>query len=228
MNDIRCKMWLFLLVAIASFIAKDIMYNAILYVIIACISFCFGQRMSLLKYTAIYMFFVGLHFLAYISPATIGGIFLTITLFIRMFIPLLLYAKSFMASIKVCEIITALYRLKIPRSFVITLAVVVRFFPSVGYEIKQVQTAMKLRGIEVSFKNIFTKPMLLLESFIVPILVRASTIADELAAASITRGLDNPNPRTAYFELKLEARDVALTGVFSLLILATLIVRYIS
>ena len=95
----------------------------------------------------------------------------------------------------VSEMVTGLYAMKIPRAFVITFAVAMRFFPTAKEEISHVRDAMSLRGIGFSLRNLRLRPALVFEGFITPLLVRASTIAEELSAASITRGLDNPVSR---------------------------------
>ena len=86
--------------------------------------------------------------------------------------------------------VKGLYAMKIPRAFVITFAVAMRFFPTAKEEISYVRDAMSLRGIGFSLRNLRLRPALVFEGFITPLLVRASTIAEELSAASITRGLD--------------------------------------
>ena len=129
-------------------------------------------------------------------------------------IPIMLYAQTFLKTTSVSEMVTGMYSLHLPRAFVITFAVAMRFFPTAKEEISQIKDAMALRGIEVSLRNIFKRPMILLEGLMTPLLVRASTVAEELSAASITRGLDNPMPRTAFVKLKITAKDVLVTAIF--------------
>ena len=41
--------------------------------------------------------------------------------------------------------------------------------------------AMKLRGIALSWKNVFTRPVLILEAIAIPIVMRSASIAEELS-----------------------------------------------
>ena len=88
-----------------------------------------------------------------------------------------LFASTFIATTKVSELIAAMYSLKIPRSITITFAMVLRFFPTFSEEIHNIYDAMKLRGIALSWKNVFTRPMLILEAITIPIVMRSASIA---------------------------------------------------
>ena len=64
-----------------------------------------------------------------LPPQAIETILSIFTLFIRVMIPVVLFASTFIATTKVSELIAAMYSLKIPRSITITFAMVLRFFP---------------------------------------------------------------------------------------------------
>lgn len=209
--DVRYKLLLFMLVSAASFMTKDVLYGGMIFTIVIAITFCMGQWKTALRFLGVYLPLAGVAAWANYLPQLLSGIALMLAIFIRMFLPVLLYARVFVATTTVSEIITALYALKLPRSFVITFAVAMRFFPTAKEELRCVRDAMRLRGIGFSFRNLVTRPAVLLEGFMIPLMVRASTIADELSAASITRGIDNPAPRTAFFRLHIRPGDTAVT-----------------
>ena len=143
----------------------------------------------------------------YLPPQAIETILSIFTLFIRVMIPVVLFASTFIATTKVSELIAAMYSLKIPRSITITFAMVLRFFPTFSEEIHNIYDAMKLRGIALSWKNVFTRPMLILEAIAIPIVMRSASIAEELSASAVTRGIDNPAQRTSFIQLKVHAKD---------------------
>ena len=66
----------------------------------------------------------------------------------------------------VSEMVTGLYAMKIPRAFIITFAVAMRFFPTAKEEISYVRDAMSLRGIGFSLRNLRLRPALVFEGFI--------------------------------------------------------------
>lgn len=95
-------------------------------------------------------------------------------------------------STQVSEFIAAMERLRLPRALVIPMAVVLRFLPTVAHENRAIADAMRMRGIG----GAGTSPVALLEYRMVPLLVSLTKIADELSAASLTRGLGGPVRRT--------------------------------
>jgi energy-coupling factor transport system permease protein len=224
--DVRYKLLLFVLMSIAVFIAKDFLYGSILFAIVAAMTFCMGQWKTALRFIGFYLVLSAVAMLCAYLPALLAGIVLMIVLFLRMFLPLLFYARVFIATTTVSETVTALYALKMPRPFVITLAVAMRFFPTAKEELHRVRDAMRMRGLGLSFQNLITRPAFLLEGFMTPLMMRSSTIADELSAASITRGIDNPKPRTAFFRLKTTPGDTTVTILAMLMIAGTLAAKY--
>ena len=70
---------------------------------------------------------------------------------------------------------------------------------------------MKLRGIGFSLKNIIFHPLKTTEYAFIPLILRSMTVADELAASSMTRGLDLNTKRTSYREVKLSYKDYIYT-----------------
>lgn len=49
--------------------------------------------------------------------------------------------------------------------------------------------------------------MLILEAITIPIVMRSASIAEELSASVVTRGIDNPAQRTSFIQLKVHAKD---------------------
>ncbi len=224
--DVRYKLLLFLLISIAAFMTKDMVYGGIIFGIVILITFCMGQWRLALRFLGTYLLVSAVVFLSPHLPKVLLSVILMLAIFIRMFLPLLLYARAFVATTTVSEMVTALYALKVPRSFVITFAVAMRFFPTAKEELHCVRNAMRLRGLGFSLRNLITRPALLLEGFMTPLMVRASTIADELSAASLTRGIDNPAPRTAFFRLKITLQDTVVALLAISMIVATLIAKH--
>ena len=226
--DVRYKFFLLILISVVAFSAKDIVYGSIVFIVVCTISFLLGQRKKTIKFTAVYILL--LLFIAFSKylPEALSSMILMVVLCIRMCMPIMLYGKTFLKTTSVSEMVTGLYAIKIPRSFIITFAVAMRFFPTAKEEISHVRDAMSLRGIGFSLRNLRLRPVLVFEGFIVPLLVRASTIAEELSAASITRGLDNPVPRTSFMKLNITFKDTFLTFLFTVIFVFVLILRTIA
>ena len=61
-----------------------------------------------------------------------------------------------------------------------------------------IRDAMKLRNIHGVQK---------IECLLVPIMISATTTAEELSAAAVTRGIENPAPKTSMIEMKFGVQD---------------------
>ena len=195
---------------------KDFVLGSVCFSFICILSCLMGQKKIVLKYIVFYVVIAAIQQLCIYLPQAIETILSIFTLFIRVMIPVVLFASTFIATTKVSELIAAMYSLKIPRSITITFAMVLRFFPTFSEEIHNIYDAMKLRGIALSWKNVFTRPMLILEAITIPIVMRSASIAEELSASAVTRGIDNPAQRTSFIQLKVHAKDwmVLAVGVF--------------
>ena len=66
-----------------------------------------------------------------------------------------------------------------------------RFFPTIKEEYRNVQDAMKLRGV-----GSVRDPMKMLEYRMVPFLMSVVSIGNDLSASALTRALNSPNRRT--------------------------------
>ena len=98
----------------------------------------------------------------------------------------------------VWELMVALRKWHIPQGLIIPLSVTVRYFPALKEETSYIRDAMKLRNIHGVQK---------IECLLVPIMISATTTAEELSAAAVTRGIENPAPKTSMIEMKFGVQD---------------------
>ena len=223
--DVRYKFLLLLAVSVVAFSTKDIVYGSLVFAIVCLFSFLMGQRLKTRRFIAVYAGLIVFILLANHVPAFLRSMLLMVILCARMCMPVMLFGQTFLKTTKVSDMVTGLYALHIPRAFTITFAVAMRFFPTAEEEIAYVRDAMALRGIELSPHNLLRRPSLVLEGLMVPLLVRASTIAEELSAASLTRGLDSPTPRTAFTKLHITGKDTLITLAFLAALAGVLLLR---
>lgn len=64
-----------------------------------------------------------------------------------------------------------------------------------------------MRDVSPSFWGFLTHPGMTVECIYVPLMMTASKAADELSIASVTRGIENPNPRTCLVQIKYGIAD---------------------
>ncbi|HEO6191339.1 TPA: energy-coupling factor transporter transmembrane protein EcfT [Streptococcus agalactiae] len=118
------------------------------------------------------------------------------------------------------ELMAALYYFKLPRSFIITLVISIRFFPTLKQELKSIYDGMKLRGYRLSIKNMICRPQVLMSALLTPIIMRSSIIADEIGIAAVTRGIDCPKKRSSYIDLSITKKDwIVFFSFISLLVI---------
>ncbi|MDR1422213.1 MAG: energy-coupling factor transporter transmembrane protein EcfT [Coriobacteriales bacterium] len=161
----------------------------------------------------------------YVTPL-LGGVVAAVLMAIircaRLFMPLYLCGNLMMHSTTVSQFIAALQRMHVPSKLVIPLSVVFRFIPTLKEEWACIQTAMRFRGIEVSAVSVLRSPLQTLEYALVPLLMSTATIANELAAASLCRGLDSEAERSTLAEVRLSAADYFILALCVLFIVLSL------
>lgn len=92
----------------------------------------------------------------------------------------------------------ALQKWHVPRSFIIPLAITIRYFPTLSQEYHSIKDAVKLRQVWGLRK---------IEFLAIPIILSASSTADELSQAIIVRGIDNPVSKTCCDQLQFQLWD---------------------
>ena len=113
---------------------------------------------------------------------------------------------------KVSEFLAAMSRIHAPKKLVIPLAVMLRYVPTIQEDWRFIKDAMRMRDVSPSPKGLLTHPAMTVECIYVPLMMAASKAADELSIASITRGIENPKPRTCLVQIHIGPADL-LAGV---------------
>ena len=119
------------------------------------------------------------------------------------FLPTYILASYTLSTTRVNELLAGLKKLHITDKIVIPLAVMFRFFPTVGQEHRAITDTMKMRGIRIGGK----KTTKMLEYRMIPLMSCSVKIGDELSAAALTRGLGAPCKRTEICEVHFHAQD---------------------
>ena len=96
------------------------------------------------------------------------------------------------------------------------MSVTIRYFPAIKEEAGYIRDAMKLRDIHGLQK---------IECLLVPIMISATATAEELSAAAVTRGIENPAPKTSMLEMKFGVQDYLCLAVGVVFCVLAIIVR---
>lgn len=142
---------------------------------------------------------------------------------VAQFLPALITAWYVVRTTKIDEFMSAMQKMHIPDGITISLAVVMRFFPTIKEEYSSIKDAMRMRGISFAGGNV----MKMLEYRMIPLLFSCVNIGDELSAAAITRGLGGEIKRTSVVELKLNLADYVLILGFTAATILFVIFKYV-
>jgi energy-coupling factor transport system permease protein len=167
----------------------------------------------LLMYLAIYL--ATMLILSYPNNYTLTALLAFLGLVHKVF-PCAFLGSLIISTTKTSEFLTAASKLHIPKSFSIPLAIMLRYLPTIFEDWRCIKEAMILRDVSPTFWRILTHPITTMECIYVPLLMAASKASDELSMAAITRGIENPKPRTCFRPIGFKAVDFLVLVVFAI------------
>lgn len=218
--DPRTKLFILLAVNSTVLLSPGLLQEFSMTLLILLLGLVSGVYRYTLAMTALYLLLAAAQVLGALYLADGLQVFLvTFVMFLRKIFPCAMVGGIFIATTRVNEFMAAMHKLRLPKSLVIPLAVMLRYFPAVREEWGHIRDAMNMRGLAASFTGLLKAPLKTIECVYVPLLFSAARLADELAAAAVTRGIDNPAPRTCVERLGLTAADGLWAGSFMLLLL---------
>ena len=135
-----------------------------------------------------------------------------IAFIIQRIIPFLMLAIAIKERKNISEITTALGRCRLPKGVIISMTVMLRYFPSMKNDFLTIIEAMKLKGIDTSWRGILFHPLRMLEYVIVPMLFRSLRTSEELSCAALVKGIENQGQRSSYFDVKVKGIDVIFSS----------------
>lgn len=138
------------------------------------------------------------------GPKILASAFIIIVSYARKIFPCLIVGALILQKTSVRELMLALRKWHVPQGLIIPLSVTVRYFPAIKKEIGYIRDAMKLRDIHGAQK---------IECLLVPVMISATTTAEELSAAAVTRGIENPKPKTSIVVMRFGIQDYLCLAV---------------
>ena len=147
------------------------------------------------------------------APA-LTGILVALIMMCRYGFPLLLSLSFLIKTTRISQLIAALSALHLPLFVIIPLSVMLRFIPTVQEEWDGVRKAMAFRGISLEPDAVIRAPFKTIEYILIPLLFSCISVMDELASASLARGLDAERKRTSYETVKMRFPDYIIILLF--------------
>ena len=129
---------------------------------------------------------------------------------------------------KVGEFLSAMARLHVPKKLTIPIAVMLRYLPTIREDWHFIKNAMRLRDVSPTLWGFLKAPAMTVNCIYVPLLTAASKAADELSIASVTRGIENPKPRTCLVKIQLRAVDFLAMALFTAFLAAEIVWKAVA
>lgn len=172
-----------------------------------------GRLSSALRWAAVWAVLFVLCWLCAHSGVVLMAVGASFAMVRRMLCAFMM-AANMVGTTRTGELAYSLQRLGLPKRVSAALCVMLRFAPTLGQEFGAVLDAMKVRGIALSPARVLRHPVQVIENLLVPVVGRVGIVADELANAAAVRGIDAPNRRTSYYELRIGVVDALLLVYF--------------
>lgn len=191
------------------------------------ISFAALAAFKMFKQAFFYsLLFVGSVFFVTILPSFLNdNIFIVITKVLGMFVffigkilPFVMIVHVIFTEISVNYLVASLRKMQLHRGVLLSLVVALRYLPTAKKEFEYIKNAMRLRGIQLSFKNFLKSPLSIIEFSLVPLLFRNVKVAEEMSAAATVKGIEFAGKQSSLLPIKMQAIDYAFI-LFSTIVL---------
>lgn len=140
------------------------------------------------------------------SPFILYTVSLLVSGFRRM-MPSIIAGAFALKTTHISEWISMLKKWHMPTAVIVPFAVMARFFPTVKEDYRHIRRAMAFRGIGVGSMGMVKNPMQSFEFILIPLLMNASQVAQDLTISALTKGLGMPGKHTSLVELKMRTLD---------------------
>lgn len=213
--DPRTKILLLLFSVLSAMFAPSLQYELCLIGIICLLGALCGKWKYALKGVAFYA--LAYLFTVWATESMTGSLRTMFIAFLGLFhkvYPCGMLAGIVLSTTKVSEFLSAMNRIHVPKKLVIPLAVMLRYIPTIQEDWRYIKDAMRMRDVSPSIKGLVTNPGMTVDCIYVPLMMAASKAADELSIASVTRGIENPQPRTCLVQIRFGLLDAAATLCF--------------
>ncbi|MDR1070257.1 MAG: energy-coupling factor transporter transmembrane protein EcfT [Gracilibacteraceae bacterium] len=201
--DPRVKLLVLVLINVVVFVSPDLATEWLCMGMISVLLMLMGCWRQLWRGLLVYAGLMGALYLCGLADNFLTAfVGMTVVCF-RKIMPTVFFASGLMATTKVGDLVSAMQKVRIPKVIVIPFTVTLRFFPTAVEEFAAIRDAARLRGLRLG-----------IERTLVPMMLRCANIAEELSAASVTRGIESAKKRTSMRELRLGLPDFGLAAVF--------------
>lgn len=198
------------LACIASFFAGGPFTHALFVLWMALLLAYFGfvrqsiEYLLVYAFTAFWLFVVVPRGFLILSPMLLGMIY-------KFTAPVMAAYLTF--KIPSGKLIAVFQKFSMPQNTLLIIVVILRFIPTISGEVRTIKEAMKVRGFTGRKLHGLLHPIRTMEYVVVPLIFRSIKVGDELAAAAIVRGIENPGKKHSYYETGLGKTDLVILAL---------------
>lgn len=197
--DPRAGLWLLFIANIGMFCEKNTEQGSMLSGIFLLLLLAYGQYRAALKGGLMLILFrLLLRYVFPWCPGWVNMVFPVLINYTLRMLPCILAGLLIVRTASMQKMIAAMRSLHLPQGFIIAMSTTLRYFPAIKEEFLHIRSAMKLQNIPVSSR---------LECTIVPLMMSAVNTSDEIAAAAVARGIENPGKKTSVITLRMSMTD---------------------
>lgn len=218
--DPRTIVFLNIMLSLITTVSSSISANILIFLVSLGIVCLFKMYKKAVKYIFIFFLALALPFgIKALSGLPIQFLINSVSLIamgVQKFLPFLMAAMVIFNKVDTKSLVSSLNKMKLPKGIMLGFTVAVRFLPTIKKEMTIITNSMKMRGIEIGTKNIFFHPIQSLEYALVPVLFRATSLADDMTAAALVKGAESPKTSAELFKIKFGIIDYvfALSSIF--------------
>lgn len=218
--DPRTIVFLNIMLSLITTVSSSISANIFIFLVSLGIVCLFKMYKKAIKYILIFFLALALPFgIKALSGLPIQFLINSVSLIamgVQKFLPFLMAAMVIFNKVDTKSLVSSLNKMKLPKGIMLGFTVAVRFLPTIKKEMTIITNSMKMRGIEIGTKNIFFHPIQSLEYALVPVLFRATSLADDMTAAALVKGAESPKTAAELFKIKFGIIDYvfALSSIF--------------
>lgn len=225
--DIRALIVLLLLTATCSSLNTNIYLESGIILALALLQLLSGRGVCMPKLLAAYGLFVGIQYALFpLMPEMAVMLLSMLVVNVRSFFPVVMCLVLIYKTTRVSQLTAALTKLHVPKNATITIAIAIRYIPSLIEEWRHIRDAMRVRRVTAGIANPFKKIAQTAECYLVPLFLCAIKTSDELSAAAVTRGIENPCEPTCRSYRAMGPSDAVLIGAAGAVTLVCAVMRY--
>lgn len=215
--DPRTKLFLLVLSNLALFMHISLPAEILLVSLLLIPFFMSDKEKIAVKMALLYITMITLD--VFLIPVAKGIVLNLISMFsvgIRIMLPCIISGAYAFSTTSVGEMVSALRKLKVPETIIIPCVTVIRFFPTIAEDYRQIRSAMAFRGISTGKAAMLCHPARSLEYILMPLLMNSNNVAQDISVAAMTKGISMPGNHTSMRELKMTVLDWIYMGLCTL------------